>query len=453
MIRRGRARLRRAAARILAAGLQAADPEVVVARTLQLRGRSLRVGRARYALQNGRLFLVAAGKAAARMARAAERRLEGLPFADTLVVDSSESVHLERCRLVVAGHPTPDRRGAMAGRRLERIALSMNGDDLLLLLLSGGASAMLPAPAEGLTLRDKQLVGDALLRSGAPIQQINVVRRHLSRLKGGRLARLAAPGRVACLAISDVVGDAPETIASGPVSPDAATFGDAIAVLQRRVPGRRVPARVRAYLEAGARGAHAETVKPGDPTLERVSYTVIAGHARTAQAAAHEARQLGLVTEILTTRLAGEAREVATVLSAVLADRAHRARRPFCLLAAGETTVSVAGKGRGGPNQELVASAAGPLGGMPAAAVLAALATDGIDGTGPGAGGIADDTSGERALRLGLAPAEWFLDRNDSHAFLAPLGDVIETGPTGTNVGDLIAMLAEPVGSPAGARL
>ena len=312
---------------------------------------------------------------------------------------------------------------------------------------------MLPAPAEGLTLRDIQIVGDALLRSGASIQEINVVRRHLSRLKGGRLARLAAPGRVACLAISDVVGDAPETIASGPVSPDATTFRDAAAVLERRVPERRIPARVHRFLQAAVAGEHSETPKPGDEIFERVSYTVIAGHARTARAAATEARRLGLATEILTTRLAGEARQVATVLSAILAERAQRARRPVCLLASGETTVSVSGKGNGGPNQELATSAAGTLGSMPTPAVLAALATDGVDGTGPGAGGIADDTSGERARHLGLAPAEWFLDRNDSEAFLAPLGDLIETGPTGTNVGDLVVLLADPGGSPAGARL
>jgi len=413
----------------------------------------LRVGRSRYSLDEGRLFLVAAGKAAARMARAAERRLATIPFADSLVVDSSDAVRLARCRLVVAGHPTPDRRGAAAGRRVERIARSMREDDLLLLLLSGGASALLPAPAEGLTLRDIQIVGDALLRSGAPIEEINVVRRHLSRLKGGRLAQLAAPGRVACLAISDVVGDAPETIASGPVSPDATSLEDAAAVLERRVPERRIPARVRSFIRDAASGRRAETPKPGDEIFERVSYTVIAGHARTAQAAAAEARQLGLATEILTTRLAGEAREVATVLLAILAEKARRATRPVCLLAAGETTVSVSGKGQGGPNQELAASAAGSMGSMPAPAVLAALATDGVDGTGPGAGGIADDTSCERARRLGLAPAEWFLDRNDSEAFLAPLGDLIETGPTGTNVGDLVVLIADPVGSPAGARL
>ena len=413
----------------------------------------MRVGRSRYTLDEGRLFLVAAGKAAARMARAAERRLATIPFADALVVDGSDSVRLKRCRVMVAGHPTPDRWGAVAGRRVERIARSMKEDDLLLLLLSGGASAMLPAPAEGLTLRDIQIVGDALLRSGASIQEINVVRRHLSRLKGGRLARLAAPGRVACLAISDVVGDAPETIASGPVSPDATTFRDAAAVLERRVPERRIPARVHRFLQAAVAGEHSETPKPGDEIFERVSYTVIAGHARTARAAATEARRLGLATEILTTRLAGEARQVATVLSAILAERAQRARRPVCLLASGETTVSVSGKGNGGPNQELATSAAGTLGSMPTPAVLAALATDGVDGTGPGAGGIADDTSGERARHLGLAPAEWFLDRNDSEAFLAPLGDLIETGPTGTNVGDLVVLLADPGGSPAGARL
>jgi hydroxypyruvate reductase len=395
--------------------------------------------------------LVAAGKAASAMARAAEGVL-GDALSEALAVDTSDRVTLDRTRRILAGHPVPDESGQRAADEVEALVRGLGRQDLLLLLLSGGASALLPAPSEGLTLADKAQTASLLMRAGATIHELNTVRKHLSRLKGGGLARAAAPARVACLALSDVVGDDPSTIASGPASPDPTTYAAALDVLQRRGVADAVPPTVRRHLEAGARGARAETPKPGDPLFRRVSYTVVGSNRLSLAAAATEARRQGLRPLILTTRLEGEAREAARVLVAVLrecVEEGRPVRPPACLLAGGETTVTVTGKGFGGRNQELVVAAAEGLAAFPAPAVVASLATDGIDGHSDAAGGVADGRTLARAEALGLAAPRVFLAENDSRSFLGPLGDLIVTGPTGTNVMDLTALLASP---PARAR-
>ena len=378
------------------------------------------------------------------MARAAEQIL-GPALSEALAVDTSEHIPLARTRRLLAGHPVPDEAGRRAADEVEALARGLGADDLLLLLLSGGASALLPAPAEGLTLDDKARTTSALLRAGASIGELNAVRKHLSRLKGGGLARAAAPARIACLALSDVVGDDPSTIASGPVVPDPTTYDTALDVLDRKGVREMVPAAVRRHLEAGARGERPETPKPGDPLFRRVGFDVVGSNRLSVAAAADEARRQGLRPLVLTTRLEGEAREVAKALLAILRECVEAGRPaapPVCLLAGGETTVTVTGPGRGGRNQELVVAAAEPLAAFPVPAVVASLATDGIDGSSDAAGGVADERTLARAQALGLAPPSIFLAENDSRSFLGPLGDLIVTGPTGTNVMDLTALLA-----------
>ncbi len=438
-----RARLRQAAAAILSAGLRAGDPERLVRASLRVRGRTVRVAGTDYP-RTGRLVIVAAGKAASRMARAAEQAL-GHALDEALAVDTSAAVPLERTRLVLAGHPVPDERGLLAAVEVENVARRLGPRDLLLVLLSGGASALLPAPVPGVSLEDKAALTRQLLGAGAAIGEINAVRKHLSRLKGGGLARAAGAARVACLVLSDVVGDDISTIASGPTVPDPTTHADALEILRRRGLLSSAPGSVRRHLEAGVRGERPETPKAGDPLFRRVSTRVVGSNRLSVAAAAREARRQGLRPLVLTTRLEGEAREAAGVLVAVLrecVESGRPAEPPVCLLAGGETTVTLRGPGQGGRNQELAAAAARPLSTFPRPAVVAALATDGIDGVGGAAGGVADDQSLLRAERAGLAPVEAFLEANDSRAFLGPLGDLIVTGPTGTNVVDLTVLLA-----------
>jgi hydroxypyruvate reductase len=436
--------LRRAAAAILRSGLAAADPARLVRRHLQARGPLCRVAGVEHRTDRGRLCLVAAGKAAPAMARAAEEAL-GERLGPSLAVSSAAGPSLSRTRLILASHPVPDERGRAAADAVAELARGLRREDLLLVLLSGGASALLPAPVDGVSLADKAAVTSLLLRAGATIHELNTVRKHLSRLKGGGLARVAAPARVVCLVLSDVVGDDLSTIASGPTAPDPTSFDDALRVLRARGVLERCPGAARAHLEAGARGERPETPKPRDPLFRRVATRVIGGNRASVEAAAREARRQGLRPLVLTTRLEGEAREVARALVAVLRECVESGRPappPVCLLAGGETTVTVRGDGRGGRNQELAVAAAEPLAGFPHAALLASLATDGIDGMSEAAGGVVDDRSLSRAAALGVAPPAAFLAVSDSRGFLAALGDLIVTGPTGTNVVDLTVLIA-----------
>jgi glycerate 2-kinase len=397
-----------------------------------------------FALGRGRVLVLAAGKAAPAMAAAAEAVL-GDGLADGLAVSNAPGPRLVRTRLILAGHPLPDARGVDAARAVEAMVGGLAAEDVVLVLLSGGASALLPAPVSGVSLADKVEVTSRLLRAGATITELNTVRKHLSRLKGGGLARAAAPARVVTLVLSDVVGDDLSTIASGPTVPDPTTYADARRILDERGLASAVPASVLRHLEAGRRAEVAETPKPRDPVFRRVRTRLIGGNRISVAAAAGEATRQGLRAVVLTTRLEGEAREVARALVAILRECVESgmpAPPPVCLLAGGETTVTVRGDGRGGRNQEMAVAAADLLASFPVEAVVATLATDGLDGTSDAAGGVADRTSVARARALGLAPPAAFLAANDSSAFLAPLGDLIVTGPTGTNVVDLAVLLA-----------
>jgi hydroxypyruvate reductase len=411
---------------------------------LRLDGRRLIAAGEALPLGRGRLIVLAAGKAAPAMAAAAEGVL-GPRIADGLAVSNAPGPRLRRTRLHLTGHPLPDARGVEAAHAVEAMVRGLTPEDVLVVLLSGGASALLPAPVPGVSLEEKAAVTSLLLRAGADITELNTVRKHLSRLKGGGLARAAAPARVVTLVLSDVVGDDLSTIASGPTVPDPTTYAEARRVLDDRGIASAVPASVRRHLDAGVRGERPETPKPRDPVFRRVRTRVIGSNRLSVQAAAREARRRGLRPLLLSTRLEGEAREVARVLVAVLRECVESgapASPPVCLLAGGETTVTVRGDGRGGRNQEMAVAAAAGLASFPVDAVVAALATDGIDGASEAAGGVADRTSVARARALGLAAPAAFLAANDSNGFLAPLGDLIVTGPTGTNVVDLAVLLA-----------
>jgi len=391
----------------------------------------------------GRITVLAVGKAAAAMARTAEQEL-GRRLGPSIAIGVTGGPRPDRIPFIEAGHPLPDARGYDAGRAAQAIIRALGADDVLLVLLSGGASALLPAPAAGLRFEDKIEVTRLLLRTGADIHELNAVRKHLSSVKGGGLARLAAPARVVCLAVSDVVGDDLSVIGSGPTVPDPTTYADAWTVLARHGLLARVPARVRRHLEAGRAGDREETPKPGDALFRRTRTEVIGGSGQALEAAARTARRLGYAPVVLTRRLGGEARDAGRLLGAILRECLESGspkRPPACLLAAGETTVTVRGDGRGGRNLELAVAAAGEIAGL-REALLVSFATDGVDGASRAAGGVVTGNTVQRARALGLAPPRAFLDANDSESFLAPLSDLLVTGPTATNVADLVVMLA-----------
>jgi glycerate 2-kinase len=391
----------------------------------------------------GRLVVVGAGKASAAMARAVEDHWEG-PLEGLVVTRYGYGVPCRRVEILEAAHPIPDASGLDAARRILEEVSGLGPDDLVLCLISGGGSALLPAPAPGITLEDKQRVAAALLRSGATISEMNCVRRHLSAIKGGRLAAACHPAQVLTLLISDVPGDDPVDIASGPTVPDPTTCADALAVLDRH--GIAAPPRVRALLESGA----GETVKPGDPRLAGATARIVATPQRALEAAAGVARAAGLPAHILGDSLEGEARDVGAVLAAVarqVADRGQPFQPPCVLLSGGETTVTVRGHGRGGRNVEFLLALGVALRGHPLVHALAAD-TDGVDGQEEIAGALLGPDTLERARRLGLRPRER-LDDNDGHGFFSALGDSVITGPTLTNVNDFRAILVAAPTPPA----
>jgi glycerate 2-kinase len=394
----------------------------------------------------GRVFLVGGGKAGLPMAQAAVSALEGKVAAGAIAVPKGEGGSLDAVRLIETGHPLPDEGSREAAQAMLDVVSRAGENDLVIALVSGGGSAMISAPPEGVSSPDKEAVFRLLLRSGADITEFNTVRKHLSSVKGGRMARAAYPARVWALMLSDVPGDDPSVIASGPFSPDPATYGDARKVLVERKLYDAIPDAVRAHIEAGVSGRIPETPKPGDPDLERVSLAVIGSNRVAIDAAADAAREEGVGTvRILPEFLRGEARECARAFVEELRKAKASAfkGRAVVLIAGGETTVKVRGKGKGGRNQEFALSAAVEMDGMPGMAVLS-CGTDGVDGPTDCAGAFADGTTCSRAAALGLSPMD-HLDRNDAYPFLQALSDLVVTGPTGTNVTDIAIGIAVPL--------
>ena len=393
----------------------------------------------------GRTVVVGAGKASAAMARAVEDAWPG-PLEGLVVTRYGHAVPCERIEIVEAAHPVPDEAGRQAAERILSLARGLGPDDLVIALISGGGSALLSLPAPGLTLEDKQAVNRALLRSGAHIGEMNCVRKHLSAIKGGRLAAAAYPAPVLALLISDVPGDDPATVASGPTVADPTTFAEARAILAKY--GIAEPRAVIDHLEHGAD----ETPKPGDPRLAHVRTVTVATPQMSLEAAAAVARNAGIAPLILGASIEGEAREVGRVMAGIARQAAlhgQPAPAPCVLLSGGETTVTVRGNGRGGRNVEFLLSLAVELGGLPGVFALAAD-TDGIDGAEEVAGAIITPDTLARAETRGIR-AKTSLADNDGHGFFTALGDQVVTGPTLTNVNDLRAIIvAEQNQTPLG---
>lgn len=437
------ARARAFLTRLFKASLKAVDPYAALLRDVTVSSRTLRAGPHRYRLSNyRRIVAVGAGKASARMAQGLERVLGPSLESGLVVVKDGHGAPTRTIRIVEAGHPVPDQRGLQAGRQIHDLVRTLTRDDLLIVLLSGGASSLLPVPAEGLTLEHKQQTTQLLLRSGATIHEINTVRKHLSALKGGQLAA-ATNAAVLTLLVSDVIGDDLGTIGSGPTAPDDTTFGDAWEIVQQYRLGKAVPSAVRRHLLKGLRKRVRETPTSGSNLFQRVRHHIIGGNAVALTRAAQVAAESGLHTMVLTSTLTGEAKEVAKVFGAFareIAKRGKPMRRPCCLLAGGELTVTVSGKGRGGRAQEFALAGAFEIQGLKDI-WLAGFGTDGTDGPTDAAGAIVGGDTVFRTTRTGR-DAIRALRNHDAYTFFQRAGGHITTGPTGTNVNDLYLLLA-----------
>jgi glycerate 2-kinase len=430
--------LRRQAAAIFAAAVRAADPAAAVRRHVSLERATLHIDSRSYDLERiDRIFLIGAGKASGPMAKTLEDLLGERITTGIVNVKYGYTVPLERVSLVEAGHPIPDNAGYRGAERMLDLVGQAGRRDLVLCVISGGGSALLPAPVKGVSLTEKARVTDLLLKSGATIQEINAVRKHLSEIKGGQLARAAAPAELAVLILSDVVGNALDAIASGPTVPDPTTFAEARGILERYGLIDEVPSSVRDYLERGVAGLVPETPKPGETIFDQVHTVIVGSNDVAVQAAALSARASGLHAVVLPA-VTGEAREAAKIFT----DRALEVAggtRPACVLAGGETTVTVRGGGKGGRCQEFALAAALKIAERPRT-LLGAFGTDGTDGPTDAAGAVVDGTTATRAAAAGL-DARRALDQNDAYTFFSTLSDLIVTGPTNTNVNDIYLAL------------
>ncbi len=434
--------LRQSARLIWEAALNAANPGTCVRKSLQSRNKVLIAGGKPIEI-GGRLMVIGAGKASARMAQVVEEILGSHITGGLIVTKYGHALPLQRLRLVEAAHPIPDSAGVRAVSDTRELLRGLHKDDIVLVLISGGGSALWPAPAAGITLEEKQEVTSLLLRAGATIQELNAVRKHLSDIKGGQLARWASPARVISLIMSDVIGDPIDFIASGPTAPDTTSFSHALAIIQKY--GVHVPEAVKERFQQGARGDIPETPKPGDAVFKDVDNYVIANNRLLVDAAAGKARELHFNTLLLGTEVEGEAKDIGRFFAAIARETAgtgNPVQPPACILAAGETTVTVRGQGTGGRNQEMTLAWAISIASRPFAShsCFASVATDGTDGPTSAAGGLVDPFTCSRAVELGLIPQK-FLSSNDSSNFLKATGDLIITGPTHTNLMDLQILL------------
>lgn len=437
---------RRPIVTVLEAALAAVDPAAAVGNFLRREGERLHVGERTYDLGRfRRVFVVGAGKAGAPMAQAVESVLGHRIDQGLVVVKTGHGGPTDRVELVEASHPVPDAAGVEAGQRILKLAQEAGEADLVIGLLSGGGSALLIAPADGLSLSDLQGMTDALLACGASINEINALRKHCSAVKGGQLARATAPATLITLALSDVIGSPPDVIASGPTVPDSSTWADAWAVVERYDLADKLPAAIVERLQAGQQGEHVETPKPGDAIFDRSQTVVVADNRLAAQAACTRAEELGYNTLLLSTFVEGEAKEMGKLLAALgreVQASQHPVAAPACLVLGGETTVNLGPTpGKGGRNQELALSAAIALAGTEGISAVS-LATDGTDGPTDSAGGLVDGTTVERGRAVDLS-AQTHLDDHNAYPFLAAVHDLLLTGPTQTNVNDLMLVFVE----------
>ena len=439
--------LRAVAQQLQQAALAAVDPAEAVYKFMSRVGDQILVADRSYPLREfERVFLIGAGKAAMPMSEAVSEVLRNHLKSGVII---TKYHHVDRSlpdqiRVHEAGHPVPDQSSVDATRDLAALLSQTTARDLIICVISGGGSALMTLPAEGITLTDLQITTQLLLRAGATIQQINTIRKHLDTIKGGGLARLAHGAPIVSLILSDVIGDDLSVIASGPTVPDPSTFAEAWHVVQQFDLADQLPAAVHTRLSHGASGKIPDTPKPGDPIFDHVQTVIIGSNAQAAQAAETAARQLKFNTLLLTTQVQGEAREIAKVAAAIAAEIARYNRpvaKPACVILGGETTVTLKGHGLGGRNQEMALACALAIEGLPNT-LIAAFGTDGTDGPTDAAGAIATGETIGRGRSIGLdAPAH--LADNDAYHFFQALGDLIITGPTGTNVNDLLFVLIE----------
>lgn len=438
-----REKLRADALAIFNAGLQSADPYAAVTHFVQRRDAVLDVAGERYDLDRYQnVYVVGAGKASARMAQAVEAILGDEITGGLIIVKYGYSLAANKVKMVEAAHPLPDGAGFRATAGVIRLVEQAAENDLVICVISGGASALLSCPMEGISLQDKQETTERLLNSGAKIEEVNAVRKHISRVKGGGLARSAYPATTVSLILSDVVDDPIATIASGPTAPDPSTYGDCVAILQRYQVWRRIPVPVLELLEKGMRGKIAETPKKEDTIFLKVRNVVIGNSRLATEGAKQKARELGYHSCILSNSIEGEAHDAALFHIAIgkeVLNSGEPVPAPACLISGGETTVTVSGEGKGGRNQEFALAAALAIDGSEQIVVLSA-GTDGTDGPTDAAGGIVDGGTIRRAKDKGL-DAFAYLEKHDSYPFLLAAGDLLITGPTFTNVMDLRLML------------
>jgi len=430
---------------IFRAGIEAVDPERAIRKYVRRKGNQLFVGDRSYSLDRfKRILLVGAGKGTAPMAKALEEILGDHLTEGWIIVKYGYGMPLEKIHTMEAGHPIPDEAGLKATEVVLDQIRECTGEDLIICAFSGGGSALLPAPSPPIGLDEKQETTRLLLDSGATINEINAIRKHLSRSKGGWLAKTAYPATLVSLILSDVIGDRLDVIASGPTVPDESTFAGCTEIIERYDLVDRLPRGVMEYFQQGAAGTVPETPKVGDPAFSRVQNLIVGNNRGALLAAQKQALSLGYKTMILSSQIEGEAREVAQVFAAIgkeICQAGLPISPPACVLAGGEPTVTIQGKGKGGRNQELALACAISIDGWDRIFLLSA-GTDGTDGPTDAAGAIVTGLTCRRARQADLNPYSYLL-ANDSYSFFESLGDLLKTGPTRTNVMDIICMLVE----------
>ena len=439
-------KLRRDALMILGSALDAVEPAMAVHSKIKLIGEKLRVGDKVYDLSRiKRVYLIGGGKAGGAMAEAIESILgKKLTSGVVNVLRGTEGKHnLERVKLVGASHPVPDEAGVKGVMEMLDMVSSLTRSDLVIVIISGGGSALMPCPSDGITLADLQIVTDKLLRRGATINDLNAVRKHLDSFKGGQLAKRCQPAEVLSLILSDVVGDSLDTIASGPTTPDSKTWADANAVLKKYNIWNETPSAIRERIKAGVAGSIPDTPKEKDPLFKKTKNVLVANNSSAAEAALMKACKLGYNSMILSTMVEGESRHVGSVYAGIARELATSRRPlgvPAAIIIGGETTVKVKGAGKGGRNQEVALGGARLISGQPC--LIASLATDGLDGPTDSAGALVDGKTFEKASKSKLSLDATFKE-NDAYHFFDRLGDLLITGPTGTNVNDIAIILVE----------
>jgi len=435
--------MKKDAAEIFYKGLDAVEPGAAVKRCCKFDGESLFVGNRAYHLsQYKKLFVIGAGKATAPMAAAVEDILEERISDGRITVKYDHVAELQRIQLTEAGHPFPDSNGENGADAILNLAKKAEKDDLILCLISGGGSALLPLPLNGITLKDKQDTIKVLLSCGATIHEINTLRKHTSKIKGGRLAQAAYPATIISLILSDVVGDDLDIIASGPTVSDSSSFADCMEILERYHIKNKIPETVLNHIESGISGKTPETPKAGDPAFKKTQNLIIASNIESLMAAKKKAERLEYNVILLSSMIVGETRYAAQIHGAIAKEIIKTGiplSPPACILSGGETTVTISGNGLGGRNQEFALAAAIDISGHENIVVLSG-GTDGTDGPTDAAGAFSDTTTMDRAQEMGLDPHH-FLANNDAYHFFEKLDDLLITGPTNTNVMDLRILL------------